>query len=233
MFKKREQRCRSTSGINSHYKFFRNDTSITESNKWTTRNKRNISYANKSCKRYFSTSYDDVCTFQQDTNESNNSQCPQVTLSSVFKNDIESSLVLSDPNVNTNFVFHEEICDIFSLPEDYSLAHCVAADMQMSPGIAVQFRNKFRCVEALLEQRQCPGGLAILQFETRFIYYLVTKNKSVDKPTYDSLWCSLIKLRKHIKDKNVKKLAIPILGCVCHLSNETVNSKDKSHSFDK
>jgi hypothetical protein len=30
--------------------------------------------------------------------------------------------------------------DLFEMPEEYSLAHCVAEDMNMGAGIAVRFR---------------------------------------------------------------------------------------------
>ncbi|KAJ8970792.1 hypothetical protein NQ317_008303 [Molorchus minor] len=83
-------------------------------------------------------------------------------------------------------------CDLFTVPKDVSLAHCVSADMHMGAGIAVKFRDNFRCVQALLQQQQHTGGLAILQFEYRL---------------------SLLRLREHVIEKGVRKLAIPTLGC--------------------
>lgn len=109
--------------------------------------------------------------------------------------------------------FSELECDLFSVPSDFSLAHCVSADMQMSRGIAVLFKNKFQSTDFLLQQGQSSGGLAVLPDTTRFVYYLVTKNAFSDKPTYDSLWSSLLNLREHILAYGVFKLAIPALGC--------------------
>ncbi|CAH1372302.1 unnamed protein product [Tenebrio molitor] len=103
--------------------------------------------------------------------------------------------------------------DLFEMPEEYSLAHCVAEDMNMGAGIAVRFRRDFKKVGELLNQRQRPGGLAILTHKDRFIYYLVTKRLSSGKPTYSTLFSSLKTLRGHVIANDVKKLAMPRIGC--------------------
>lgn len=38
------------------------------------------------------------------------------------------------------FVLREIDGDLFSAPQEYALAHCVAADLRMGAGIAVKFR---------------------------------------------------------------------------------------------
>ncbi|XP_064211328.1 uncharacterized protein LOC661444 isoform X2 [Tribolium castaneum] len=107
----------------------------------------------------------------------------------------------------------EIVSNLFEMPDDYSLAHCVAEDMNMGSGIAVQFRRDFKRVDELLNQRQQAGGLAVLEHDGRFIYYLVTKRLSSGKPTYETLFTSLQKLRAHMGENNVRKLAIPRIGC--------------------
>lgn len=42
--------------------------------------------------------------------------------------------------------------DLFSVSSDVALAHCVSADMHMSKGIAVLFRDKFKNVDNLKKQ---------------------------------------------------------------------------------
>lgn len=83
--------------------------------------------------------------------------------------------------------------------------------------VLIFFRRKFNGLGKLLSQNQRSGGLAILENETnngkRYIYYLVTKTISSFKPTYEDFWFSLKKLRDHIRKNEVKKLAIPKLGC--------------------
>lgn len=70
---------------------------------------------------------------------------------------------------------------------------------------------------SLLSQYQKPGGLAVLEYEMkygkRYIYYLVTKKLSHDKPTYGHFWSSLKKMRDHVVRYDVKNLAMPKLGC--------------------
>ncbi|KAJ8949319.1 hypothetical protein NQ318_006744 [Aromia moschata] len=103
--------------------------------------------------------------------------------------------------------------DLFAMSKEYSLAHCVAEDMRMGSGIAVTFKRDFKDIDELFSQRQKQGGLAVLSLEDRYIYYLVTKRVSNGKPTYETLWSSLKKLRDHMKEYSVEKLAIPRLGC--------------------
>lgn len=44
--------------------------------------------------------------------------------------------------------------DLFSCPEDESLAHCISQDCRMGAGIAVAFRKKFNGVEELKQQSE-------------------------------------------------------------------------------
>lgn len=94
--------------------------------------------------------------------------------------------------------------DLFSANEKYSMAHCVAADMRLGKGIAVKFRNKFGQIPKLKQQNVKPGGVAILQDKSRFIYYLVTKESSWGKPTYQTLHDSLQAMKTHMVS-NIKK----------------------------
>ena len=71
-----------------------------------------------------------------------------------------------------------------------SLCHCVSECLKMGKGIAVLFKEKYGQVEYLKSQGVQTGGVAILDMtasEGRYIYYLVTKPKYFDKPTYETL----------------------------------------------
>ncbi|XP_060534501.1 filaggrin-like isoform X2 [Cylas formicarius] len=103
--------------------------------------------------------------------------------------------------------------DLFMVSKEYSLAHCVAEDMRMGSGIAVQFKRDFKCQAELLQQKAKQGGLAVLESEGRHIYYLVTKRLSTGKPTNYTMWQSLRKLRDHMVEHGVQKVAVPRLGC--------------------
>ncbi|PNF40938.1 O-acetyl-ADP-ribose deacetylase 1 [Cryptotermes secundus] len=103
--------------------------------------------------------------------------------------------------------------DLFTAPKEYSLAHCVATDMRMGSGIAVSFRQNFKRVGELLDQRARVGHIAVLEHEGRFIYYLVTKRYSNEKPFFQDLVSSLEKMRNHCAEHKVKFLAMPRIGC--------------------
>ena len=40
-------------------------------------------------------------------------------------------------------IYKEEVRDLFSVPEDYYLAHCISADFGMGKGIVVEFNKRF------------------------------------------------------------------------------------------
>ena len=40
-------------------------------------------------------------------------------------------------------IYREEIQDLFSVPNDYYLAHCISADFGMGKGIVVEFNKRF------------------------------------------------------------------------------------------
>ncbi|XP_076271644.1 uncharacterized protein LOC143203410, partial [Rhynchophorus ferrugineus] len=74
--------------------------------------------------------------------------------------------------------------NLFEQSTDYSLAHCVAADLRMNKGIACIFKHKYKNQKELLEKKAKEGEILIWpdQKESRNIYYLITKRKSEDKP---------------------------------------------------
>ncbi|XP_019851965.1 PREDICTED: uncharacterized protein LOC100640414 isoform X2 [Amphimedon queenslandica] len=109
--------------------------------------------------------------------------------------------------------FRLEELDLFDSPASSSLAHCVSEDMHMGKGIAVAFKKKFKRVDQLLEQGVKTGGVAVLEDNKRYIYYLVTKKKYFHRPTNDTLKSSLSVMREHIVANGVKELHMPLIGC--------------------
>lgn len=75
------------------------------------------------------------------------------------------------------------------------------------------FRSTFGRVGELMDQKPGVGDVAYLQQNNRYIYYLITKERSFKKPTYESLTAAILKLRDFIVEHGVKKLAIPRIGC--------------------
>lgn len=113
----------------------------------------------------------------------------------------------------TGFRLEEKKGDLFTCPSTCSLAHCISEDVRMGKGIAVLFKKKFGGVEEIKKQGVKPGGVAVLERGGRYIYYLVTKVKYSNKPTYDSLRSSLEAMRDHCLKHQVKQLAMPRIGC--------------------
>ncbi|XP_054260184.1 ADP-ribose glycohydrolase OARD1-like [Macrosteles quadrilineatus] len=103
--------------------------------------------------------------------------------------------------------------DLFSAPEDHALAHCVARDLRMAKGIAAKFRSKFKRIEELKSQNVGVGGCAALKVDSQYIFYLVTKELSYKKPTYQTLQNSLDNLKAKCIEYKICKLAMPRIGC--------------------
>jgi O-acetyl-ADP-ribose deacetylase (regulator of RNase III) len=106
--------------------------------------------------------------------------------------------------------------DLMTAPD--SLCHCVSECLAMGKGIAVLFKQKFGGVDELKAQRVKVGGVAILHrpSETRperHVYYLITKPKFSDKPTYDTLGMSLGAMFSHMHANGIKSISMPEIGC--------------------
>jgi hypothetical protein len=82
----------------------------------------------------------------------------------------------------------------------------------MGKGIAVDFKRKFGKVQDLIDQNKVVGEVALLKHKERFVYYLVTKERCWNKPTYQSLTSSLEKMRDHAINSGVKMICMPKIG---------------------
>ncbi|XP_078110142.1 ADP-ribose glycohydrolase OARD1 isoform X2 [Sander vitreus] len=83
----------------------------------------------------------------------------------------------------------------------------------MGAGIAVMFKEKFKGVEELKEQKKRTGECAVLKRDGRYVYYLITKKKASQKPTYDSLRQSLEDMKSHCAANGVTRISMPRIGC--------------------
>jgi O-acetyl-ADP-ribose deacetylase (regulator of RNase III) len=109
-------------------------------------------------------------------------------------------------------MFEEIEGDLFSAPKSWHLAHCVSSDFHMGAGIAVGFKKKYGSVEKLRSQKVGIGRCAYLNKE-RYVFYLVTKARYFQKPTYQTLESALRHLRELCRRKWLTKLAMPRIGC--------------------
>ncbi|KAJ8911018.1 hypothetical protein NQ315_003580 [Exocentrus adspersus] len=112
-------------------------------------------------------------------------------------------------------VTSEEQRDLFQVPNEFALAHCVAQDLKMSRGIAATFKQRFGRVDELRDKKPEVGEVVQLGEDKtgRNIFYLITKELSYQQPTYQDVWASLVDLRDALLSQNITKLAIPKLAC--------------------
>ncbi|XP_041051434.1 ADP-ribose glycohydrolase OARD1-like isoform X1 [Carcharodon carcharias] len=103
--------------------------------------------------------------------------------------------------------------DLFTCPAQDALAHCISEDCRMGAGIAVSFRRRFQSVQELLNQKKKTGDVAVLKAKQRYIYYLITKKRAYQKPTYDSLQSSLEAMMRHCLNNGVRRISMPRIGC--------------------
>lgn len=116
-------------------------------------------------------------------------------------------------------IYKEEKRDLFSVPEEYYLAHCISADYALGAGIAVEFNKRFDMRRKLHED--VPDyweymKLYNLQGECVLIervLNLITKEKYYYKPTYKSMKQALDMMKTVCEANNINKIAMPIIGC--------------------
>lgn len=123
--------------------------------------------------------------------------------------------------------YKEEVKDLFSVSDDYYLAHCISDDYALGAGIAVQFNKRFGMKIKLISTREFnpyfvnTGGHCILVDR---VLNLVTKEKYWHKPTYDTLTKALLDMKNMCMENDninpktgevgqITKIAMPLIGC--------------------
>lgn len=117
------------------------------------------------------------------------------------------------PESDKGFDLRHHNGDLFDAPEESALAHCISADIAMGKGIATIFKRKFGGVEELKKQGKKIGEVAVLKRDNRFIYYLITKARYWQRPTYEDLRKSLQDMKRHCRENSVSRIAMPQIGC--------------------
>ena len=119
--------------------------------------------------------------------------------------------------------YNEKHCDLFSVPKEYYLAHCISADFGMGAGIVVEFNKRFNMKQKLMskypdfidkwdyQSTLCNNnGQCILEDR---VFNLITKRNYWLKPTYDTLTAALLCMKSIAVEKNITKIAMPLIGC--------------------
>lgn len=105
--------------------------------------------------------------------------------------------------------------DLFTVPDNYFLCHCISADFALGAGIAKKFASmgvKKALIESFGKGEWNGIGYTILSCCTKWRgeWNLVTKEKYFHKPTLDTLRQALVDVRTHCGDI---KIAMPKIGC--------------------
>lgn len=116
-------------------------------------------------------------------------------------------------------VYREEIRDLFSVSENYFLAHCISGDYALGAGIAVEFNKRFDMRRKLMmdfpdywnymEKNKLTGGCILIDN----VLNLITKKKYYHKPTYQSMLEAITMMKVACKANNIKRVAMPQIGC--------------------
>jgi O-acetyl-ADP-ribose deacetylase (regulator of RNase III) len=113
----------------------------------------------------------------------------------------------------------EVIGDIFlDAPATMALGHSVAEDLEMSAGIAVDFKHKFGQVDLLLSMGRTVGQVAVLPVAqpdktVRYVFYIITKKVSRGtRPVLSDFAAAVHNLADACTMLGVKQLALPRIG---------------------
>lgn len=115
-------------------------------------------------------------------------------------------------------IYREEIRDLFTVPEDYHLAHCISADFGMGAGIVIEFNKRFDMKNILhskypdylkwFKERELEGDCIL---EGR-VLNLITKRKYYGKPTMYTMKVALERMKYICYTNNITKIAMPTIG---------------------
>ena len=110
--------------------------------------------------------------------------------------------------------------DLFDMPLDYTLVHCISEDCAMGAGIAKTFNYKYKNMKDVLKYDIAKNGLkypiSIYYHESNQkhnVINMITKEKYWHKPTYNNFLHSLLDVAEICKTRDIKKLAMPKIGC--------------------
>lgn len=112
----------------------------------------------------------------------------------------------------------EQAGDLFTkeIMSEYTLCHCISSDFALGAGIAKIFAKmgvKKKLIEQYPKQWQGRGYCLFTEVNGVAAANLVTKERYFHKPTLETLKQSLIDLRRQLLSRDIKKLAMPKIGC--------------------
>lgn len=105
--------------------------------------------------------------------------------------------------------------DLFELPTDYVLVHCIATDARMGAGIATQFVKRYPKLRYKLQSMNLQIGDVVLYKQNNSkheVLNLITKQYSYGKPTRESFNQTILNMKKVVLENNIKQIGMPLIG---------------------
>ena len=114
--------------------------------------------------------------------------------------------------------------DLFDMPKEYALAHCISADFALGAGIAKEFDKRFGTREDLFitacgdmtdSWEETRGNCIVTRwrYSDPVVFNLITKRNYWDKPTLETIEEALMRMRFNCFLWGVSKIAMPRIGC--------------------
>lgn len=114
-------------------------------------------------------------------------------------------------------IFNEVQKDLFTVPQGYYLAHCISGDYALGAGIAKAFDQVYNMRFKLHRDYAIPDGEKYANVGRALlvdnVFNLVTKQRCFHKPTYDTLYETLVNMKEQCENFDIEKIAMPLIGC--------------------
>ena len=123
------------------------------------------------------------------------------------------TFVLSQKGELFTMKFHAIQADLFEYENEYALVHCISSDCVMGAGIAPQFVKRYGLKRDLISLNPKVGQAILWQRDSISVLNLITKKYVYQKPTLKTLEESLRSMKKQVIKNQIKKLAMPLIGC--------------------
>lgn len=114
--------------------------------------------------------------------------------------------------MSNSTLIHEERMDLFSVSNEYYIAHSISGDYSLGAGVAKKINRKYAMsykLEAFYPNKKNKNCALLIDN----VFNLVTKKTLFDKPTYDTVKNALKDMKKQCIKQNIKKIAMPHISC--------------------
>lgn len=108
--------------------------------------------------------------------------------------------------------YQEITKDLFTIGEEYALAHCISQDCALGAGIAKEFRRRYPNMPKKIYAAEPNIGDAVIYEGNYTVFNLITKEKYWHKPTRETFDKSIESLKEELVSRKIKKLSIPQIG---------------------